>query len=203
MLPSPFLEHPWPDFARFERVLKGECLPERVHPIELGIDVEIMRELTEQYLGARWVPLEKETREAYYQQIIELHYRLGYDLVRVRSTWLNHPKQRRRVSAHTDSLPRGQRGRGWAEEGLGLITNWEEFERFPWEQIHGDYQPCELTARHLPEGMKMVPVVTMFTQVQVALLGSEGLFFLLHDDPELVAAVFQLGARSCTTFMQA
>lgn len=191
MSPRPFLQRPSPDFAQMERVIRGECLPQRVHLIELGIDVEIMRQLTEHHLGGHWIPLGETSREGYYRQIVELHYRLGYDLVRVRSSWVNHPEQRRRIATDTHSLPHGQRGRGWAEEGLGLITSWEDFERFPWDKIKGDVQPCEITARCLPEGMKMAPVVTMFTHVQVTLLGSEGLFFLLHDDPELVSAVFQ------------
>lgn len=34
-MPSPLWDHPRPDFSAFERVVKGEQKPQRVHLIEL------------------------------------------------------------------------------------------------------------------------------------------------------------------------
>jgi uroporphyrinogen decarboxylase len=76
------------------------------------------------------------------------------------------------------------------EESTGLISSWEAFERFPWDEIVPDYEPYELVARCLPEGMKVV-VEANFSQVVFdILLGFEGVAYMLYDEPELVAQVF-------------
>lgn len=52
---NPLLEHPAPNFAELERVLKGEQDPRRVHLVELGIDQEVLQAIAERYLGEPWV----------------------------------------------------------------------------------------------------------------------------------------------------
>jgi uroporphyrinogen decarboxylase len=148
--------------------------------------------LKEQYLGVPWVRLSEHTREAYYTQLVDLYWRLGYDALLEgvwRTTWVNHPALGAPTAADTaGELGRGQRD--WAREGRGLIDSWESFERFPWERISVDYRPYEILARLLKPGMKVYASSSFFEHVLENLLGYEGLFYALVDDPKLVEAVF-------------
>ncbi|MBM4467637.1 MAG: hypothetical protein FJ014_19135, partial [Chloroflexi bacterium] len=101
--------------------------------------------------------------------------------------WISWGKAQGRTE-DTAELSRGERG--WVAESRGLISSWEEFEGFPWEKIQPDFSPCEFVARNLPEGMKVTVTASLFEHVLENLLGYEGLFFMLHDDRELVAQVF-------------
>jgi len=185
---NPLLEQPSPDFAELERVLRGEQEPRRVHLVELGIDREVLQAIAERYLDEPWIPWTDEPQESSTRQLITLYHRLGYDYVPRWLAWSNHPSPRRRRAGDTAGLPRGERE--WVNESRGLISSWEEFESFPWDRIGPDTRALELTARNLPEGMKMTVGATPFEHVLENLLGYEGLFYMLYDEPDLVAQVF-------------
>ncbi len=189
-------EYPSPDFAELERVLRGEQPPRRVHLIELGIDQEILQAFTERCLGQPWtfwsqprIPAVEPAPEWYRAQVVQAYYRLGYDCLPVWPTWRNHPPVRRWKAQDTAALSTGTRE--WVDERRGLISSWQEFETFPWEEIEVDTSACEYTARHLPPGMKMTVSATLFEHVMENLLGYLGLFYLLHDDRDLVVQVFE------------
>ena len=187
---DPFLGQPRPDFAEFERVVRGKQKPKRVHLLELLVDETLMCELTETYLGSPWIPLSADTRDIHIQQRIRLYHRLGYDVFNLHAGSMKPPETLRVSAMGTHALPVGQRGRQWVDENRGLISTWEDFERFPWDQVKPDYEICEIAARHLPEGMKMTVMQTMYTHIHTAILGTEGLFYLLYDNPDLVGQVF-------------
>jgi uroporphyrinogen decarboxylase len=189
----PLLDHPAPDFAEFCRVLAGEQMPRRVHLVEIGLDEGILKALTEQYTTSRWFSWEGDFGETppepRYEQLATLFYRLGYDYVPIWATWPNHPEPKHRITADTAELATSQRK--WVEEGLGLITSWQDLEAFPWDAIRPDVRPVEYTARHLPGGMKLTVQTTLFEHILENLLGYEGLSYLLYDEPELVRRVFE------------
>jgi uroporphyrinogen decarboxylase len=190
---SLLLDHPTPDFAELCRVLSGEQPPRRVHLVEIGIDEGILQAITEQHTPDPWFSWDGEYGEAppepHYAQLVRLFYRLGYDCVPIWATWPNHPEPKRRITADTAQLATGQRE--WVEEGLGLITSWQDFEAFPWGALQPDTRPVEYAAQHLPGGMKLTVHTTMFEHVLENLLGYEGLSYLLYDEPELVRRVFE------------
>jgi uroporphyrinogen decarboxylase len=191
MIFNPLLEHPTPDFDELVRILKGLHEPERVHLAELEIDDEILQVIQENYLGKPWVDLTAETHEPYYAQVVALFYRLGYDFVPIHHwpiDWINHPFPKVRTTKDTAQLSRGQRN--WVEENGGLISNWEEYELFPWDKIKPDYSAFEIVSRALPNGMKIVVASVFFEQVLHRMFGLEGIGYLLFDNPELVAKVF-------------
>jgi len=193
MMRDPLLEHPAPDFAELERVLKGEQEPRRVHLVELMLDREILQAIFERYVGKLWIPWNRgeEAVEPYFEQLITLYYRLGYDYVPTdcyTECWVHHPSLRLGRTEDTAELSRGERQ--WVESGGGLISSWEDFERFPWDEMRPDISPSEFVARNLPEGMKMTVSASFFEHNMEILLGYEGLFYKLYDDPELVAQVF-------------
>jgi uroporphyrinogen decarboxylase len=189
---NPLLEHPTPDFAELEQVLKGAQEPRRVHLVELGIDQEMLQAIAERYLGEPWIFWHRRPNELppepYLKQLITMYHRLGYDYVPTARVWSDHPPLRKRRTADTADLSRGERE--WVDESRGLISSWEELEQFPWDRIEADISACEFMAQNLPEGMKMTVSATLFEHVLEYLLGYEGLFYLLHDDSELVAQVF-------------
>ncbi len=83
--------------------------------------------------------------------------------------------------------------RHWAEEGKGIISSWEDFEKYPWpspEKI--DLWPFEFLSTNLPEGMGFWACFSsgVFEIAMNTLLGIENLSYLLYDDVELVKAVF-------------
>jgi uroporphyrinogen decarboxylase len=200
---TPLLDHPDPDFAELERVLKGERTPRRVHLVELLIDEENLQAINERYLGQAWIPSTAGDQELYYQQIVTLYYRLGYDYVPVPqwpTLWINHPPPQWQEAADTADLSRGKRA--WANESRGLIGSLEELERFPWDDIRPDVTPYELVARNLPDGLKIVVETNFFEHVLETLLGYEGLFYLLYDNPQLVAQVFRRWGKKTYDFYQ-
>jgi uroporphyrinogen decarboxylase len=76
------------------------------------------------------------------------------------------------------------------DASAALIKTRADYEAFPWEQIHAAPQTFEMVARSLPDGMKMTVISTLFENIFESLLGTEGLFYLLNDDPQLVEDVF-------------
>lgn len=192
------LKNPTPDFAELVRVLNGEQSPRRVHLAELVIDDEILRAIQEQELGQTWVPwgtprkwmpVAIEIQKAYLEQYVQMYYKLGFDFVPLRPVLLNHPAPRRRTGQDTAELSRGERS--WVEEGSGLITSRAEFEAFPWDAIKGDPTPCQIAAGFLPPGMKIAIRGSYFEHVMETLLGMENLFYLIHDQPDLVQDTFE------------
>lgn len=198
------LRNPKPDFWELRKVIMGEKKASRVHFVELGIDEEVMQAITECFMGTKWISEREVFREnsltsdwalleRYLKQRIQFFYRTGYDYVpdgvALHYFLLRCPKPRK--AADTAILSRGVRS--WAEEGKGLITSWEDFERFPWEELElsrtelEDYY--ELMSKNLPEGMKISVTHSLYEQVMEILLGYEGLFYFIYDDPALVRAV--------------
>ncbi|NDJ85690.1 MAG: hypothetical protein GYB66_07375 [Chloroflexi bacterium] len=202
---DPVLPHPQPDFEALLAVLKGTRQPERVHFIELSMDGEIMQALTERYLGEDWFEwgqgFEFTPPEPYFKQVVNLYYRLGFDHAPVWATWPNHPRPAYRSGENTAALASGQRN--WTEEGSGLITSWEDFEHFPWDDLQPDPRPVEYATRYLPDGMMLTVNTTYFEHIFENLLGFEGLSYLMYDEPELVDAVFEHWGRKVLAYYEA
>jgi len=208
------LKNPSPDFEEFKKVLKGEKESERVHFVEWMVDPEVMGFIMEKMMGEKQISLNsvltKETinskgemifltneeQKLYTKQYINFYYRLGYDcftdlipLIYLVGVVLNPKLPKLRMADDTAALSRGKRV--FAEEGKGIITSWEDFEKFPWEKIKLNLDSYyEFLNKNLPEGMKVMVGGSVFEQVLERILGYEGLFYLLYDQPDLVEAVF-------------
>jgi uroporphyrinogen decarboxylase len=186
------LDKPEPDIERFVRVIRGEEIPRRPPLVELFLDREIEREISRSYLGREWDDAgnDREAQEAAIRNRIEVYHRMGYDFIRV-SGGISFPG-RNRIAADTASLSRGSRS--WAEEEVGPISSWSDYESYPWPDLGKvELWGYEYAARNLPEGMGLfVCPSSGFLEIPLhALFGYENLGYLLHDDPGLVAAVFQ------------
>jgi len=188
------LPEPSPDFDAFEAVLLGKMEPEKAHIVELGMDLEVQKIVTEKCLGRNWFPPEHKDRGALFEQHAAVYHRLGYDFVPAWPEWPTHPPSKSRVTRDTAEL--AIRDRTWVEEGYGLITSEKEFDAFPWDDLRHDNAPLDMISPHLARGQKMTAGCTLFEHVLERLLGYEGLFYMLHDNEKLAGRVFhEWGSR--------
>ena len=185
------IEEPQPDVQWFRQVILGEVVPSRPPLAELFLDQEVVAAVAEGALGREWVARshDRESQRVYWDNFIEVYYRLGYDYVRLSGN-LDFPRMGRPAS-DTASLSKGTRN--WAEEAVGAIASWDDYERYPWPSLANvDLWDYEYAASRVPEGMGVFVCPTSgFLEVPLNnLFGYENLAYLLHDDPELVHAVF-------------
>jgi uroporphyrinogen decarboxylase len=99
----------------------------------------------------------------------------------------------RRSQVHAD-YGTGEREMTWGTEDAGIITTWDDFERYPWpgpETIDWSLFEYCMKPAHLPPGMKVVTRAgDIFTWVW-QLMGMTTFSFALVENPDLVAAMFQ------------
>ncbi|HEB31594.1 MAG TPA: hypothetical protein ENI15_12075 [Spirochaetes bacterium] len=213
MVDIPF-KNPKPDFDMMVKVLNGDVIPDKVITAELLIDEEIKKFIIENYFNEKNVPppsaqrfgsskedtAEKETPEYltayrnYHRNLIDFYFKMGYHFVPDLEYYLNFSSLNTvsRIGRDTAGLSRGERY--WAQESAGMITSWEDFEKFPWDiaknMLSGYGEHLEFLSRNLPEGMKIASMAAMYEPVMEWLLGYEGLFYGTYDQPDLVEAVF-------------
>lgn len=209
------LKNPTPDFQALEKVLKEPKEPVKVHFVELVVDYEIIEFILNKLMGQklpyseveeirqnktnkfmeghRVVLLTEEEEKVFMKRYIEFYHRMGYDYIPdltpfryLRSMIMS------KMRIGKDTAPLKKRGgkREWVEEGRGIINSWEDFEKFPWESINLDLERYyEFLYQNLPKGMRIMVIGSLYEQVLERFLGYEGLFYLLHDQPDLVKAV--------------
>jgi uroporphyrinogen decarboxylase len=197
-VPELLLDHPSPDFEELVRVLKGEKAPRRVPLVEISIDPEILQTIQETSLGEPWaLPRGVHTlatpNERYYRQLVNLYYRLGYDFVPIWPFWVNNPTGK--VLRSKDTTKQSGGNRDWIDESAALIRTRADYEAFPWDKIYADPDTFAMVAHYLPNGMKIAVISTLFENIFESLLGSNGLFYLMNDDPQLVLDVFNRWGR--------
>jgi len=168
-----------PDFNRFLKVVRREGEPDRVPFSELFHDEEIM--------VAIQGPPPSDDLDAAVAWRIKFWRDLGYDYVSF-SGDIGFPREGLHTG-DTAGLSRGERD--WVNESVGAITTWEEFERYPWPVVtDAAFRTLEAAVLHLPEGMKIIPLIPggPFENVTF-LMGFETFSYALVEQPDLVAAV--------------
>lgn len=78
------------------------------------------------------------------------------------------------------------------------IDSWQAFETYPWpDYTIGDYRYLEQVAKHLPEGMKLIPSGPGgVEEIVISLTGYENLCYMTVDQEDLVDALFEaVGTR--------
>jgi len=186
------LKYPEPDREKLKNVIMRKIVPDRPPFIELHIDKEVIIRLTESYLGREWVeplPDDRKTQEACLRNYIECWYRLGFDCLRLTGEFRFSGGLHFASKIREDTTVK----RKWTEEGEGIITSWEDFEKYHWPSLDEvDNWPMEFVSDNLPEGMGIFacPSPGIFEIGLNVLFGAETLSYLLYDDPDLVKAVF-------------
>jgi uroporphyrinogen decarboxylase len=181
------LARPAPDAGRFLNRLAGREIG--APPlVEYLVDETVMKPIVTGLLGRAWIPFgtDRTSQKAWLDNFIEFWYRLGYDAVRFEAA-LPFPEGRTAAEDATSLTGR----RDWADEHVGQIRTWEDFERYPWPRLEDlDFYPFEYIGRNLPEGMGFISCHAggVFEHLSW-IMSYEGLCFALADDPELVRAV--------------
>lgn len=192
MLGSTHIDSLWPDnkpdFERLRRVFRRQELPDRVPFIELFADPEIVAAvLGEQAIYAELDEMDK--RRAQLAQRIRYCQRVGYDYV-----WA-YPRVNfalRRVLFTEDPAALSRPKRQWVNESEGAIESIDEFDAYPWPTPESvDYFDLEYVADHLPDGMKIIAATSGVLEWVMWLMGAEPFFIALHDQPDLIQAMFE------------
>ena len=165
-----------------------EGTPDRVHHIELFHDNEIKIEIGKRFHlfdrldpSSDSYPLEREIR---FQRF------LGFDYVRQGVDAIDMPLNRINTEDTAD-LQRSN-GRSYIDEKVGPITNWEEFERYPWPDPETvTTKALEWYEKNLPDDMCVIGSggFAHFAELLTWLMGYETLCYALYDQRDLVQAI--------------
>jgi corrinoid protein of di/trimethylamine methyltransferase len=172
---------PKPDFERYLTALACKE-PDRV---PLG-DFVIDQLPKENFLGRKLVTLEDH---------VDLWHAAGFDYITAYSG-IREPELIPKVmtvegeGVHTEY---GEKvSRKWALEHEGVITNWEQFERFPWPSIDKiDLSKWDAFGKLLPPGMKAILLLGSIYTFVWMYMGAENFFNALENNEELIAALFE------------
>jgi len=182
---------PWepdPDYRRLLAALQRKGDPGCVPFLELFADHEVIAAFLDEPVPPEAstaddrAPLEKRL-----DQKIRFWYHLGYD-----AFWqwaiLDLPQSRLEAD---DTADLKRETRSWVDEKTGIITNWADFERYPWPRPEdADLYPMEYVAEHLPEGMGILASVSGVLEPVMWLMGYETFALALYDQPDLIQAMF-------------
>ncbi len=177
-----------PDWEAFVRCLRREGTPARVHFMELIIDREVQEAIRQRYGLLQDLdpndPFYEQKRTAAVQEF------LGYDYVRWGLDDMVWPLRHIRTEDTADLKRTG--GRAFIDEHKGPITNWEEFESYPWpDPRQASTRSLEWFEKNLPEGMCVVGSggFAHFAEHLNWLMGYETLCYALYDQRDLVRAI--------------
>ena len=167
-----------PDFSRLVTTLfagKADVVP----MIELGI-----HPLVKEAILGRPVSTVRDD--------IEFMSGMGYDFIKIQpsiSFRLDLPEAKvPGVAALYKNAP----DRAWATEHKGVITSWEEYERYPWPNVNDiDYRRFEEARVALPEDMGIIGQYGDIFTVVWELMGFETFAFAVYEQPDLVHALFE------------
>jgi uroporphyrinogen decarboxylase len=175
-----------PDWEALVACLKRQATPRRVHNIEIFLDEEV-----KQSLARRFGLLDGLDRNhPFHTQEFEIAIQrfLGYDYV-VAGLDMNLPL--RWMKAEDTADFKRETGREFIDEHQGPITNWAEFEAYPWpdpKQVSGSI--LEWYEKNLPDDMCIIGGLTAhFAEELSWLMGYETLCFALYDQRDLVQAI--------------
>jgi uroporphyrinogen decarboxylase len=173
------------------RCLRREGAPRRVHFMELFLDGEVKAELCRR--GPILDGLDERDPAFPLQAEILIQRFLGYDYVRcgARLTWpRGGPQSTAGVVEDTAGLRRAG-GRGYVDEHVGYLTNWDQFEQMEWpDPERADTRALEWYEKNLPDDMCLFGTGgAHFYEHLSWLMGYETLAYALYEDRDLVAAI--------------
>ena len=98
----------------------------------------------------------------------------------------------------------GTRKREWAHEHDGTITNWEQFEKYPFPTADEfDLSKWDFFDKNLPSGMKAVLLLGKVYTTVWMYMGAERFFNALEGDKELITALFdKVGSTQYETLLR-
>lgn len=179
-----------PDWQGLVDCILRKGTPKRVHFIELFLDGEVKEAIERRFgVGAK---LKKDDLFLWgCEREVAIQRYLGYDFVGCRLENMNWPVKRS-TTQDTAELQRGA-GRTFIDEGKGMITNWEEFEKYPWpDPAKAESRAFEWFQKNLPDDMCVIARGGFghFCEHLSWIMGYETLCYALHDNRPLVKAMY-------------
>ncbi|MDD3726101.1 MAG: uroporphyrinogen decarboxylase family protein [Candidatus Ratteibacteria bacterium] len=194
-----YLKKPFePDSEGLKRNILRKSTPERVYNIELFLDIEVQKAAAEyfdlsyrEYFEDPYAPPTAGTLDLRMKARLELHRFLGYDIIRAypqNYEW--KAKHKEGEDTTPDEKNRGKRS--WQDEGIGPISTWNDFEKYPWpDPSKVDLSEFDWCEKKLPDGMGFYSLTAHILEYVTALMGYEGLCYAIYDQPDLVDAMFK------------
>lgn len=177
-----------PDSEGLVRCIERKGTPDRVYFIELFLDMEVQAAICDRFGLLDGLdpgdPFFGQERQVILQRF------LGYDYVRCSLDGLEMPLKGTPLE-DTAELSRDG-GRSYMEEHKGPITNWEEFEAYPWPDPElASTRSLQWYEANLPEDMCIIGSggFAHFAEYLTWLMGYETLCFSLYDQRDLVTAI--------------
>jgi uroporphyrinogen decarboxylase len=168
-----------PNFERYMTALNCEE-PDRVPLGEWHVD----QLAKEGFLGRKIESLKDE---------VEFWGKAGFDYVSAASGILESTQAPDRMTGDEMQTKYGDKvKRSWAREHEGVITNWEQFEKFSWPSPDdSDLSKWGTFDKILPAGMKAVFLFGRIVTPVWMYMGTETFYYALQNNEELVAALFE------------
>ncbi len=184
---SPFTRTITPDWESLVQCIARKGTPDRVHYLELFLDPEIKQLICDRYDIV--TDLREDDPFFILQREIALQRFLGYDYVLCGLSGVDMPINWQ-VTEDTAENKRAI-GRIFVDERRGPITNWEEFEAYPWPDLEAARSTAlEWYEKNLPDDMCILGGLTgHFAENLSWLMGYETLCYSLYDQPDLVQAI--------------
>ena len=184
-----------PDWEGLLNVIKRAGTPGRVYNVELFQDQPVADAIAERF--GLTDGLDAGDGDFERKKYIAVQRFCGYDFVLSRVVG----------AGHQFTTLESEEGRAWMEEHRGPITNWEEFEKYPWPDPGNPEATSELEwyEQNLPDDMCVIGgLVGHLVEELSFLMGYESLCYALSDQPDLVRALADriLGLhRRCTELL--
>lgn len=177
-----------PDWEALRDCIMRKGTPKRVHHIELFLDGEVQEAVCQRF--GLLAGLDEADPYFAWKRQIRIQRFLGYDYVRQGADNIEMPL-RRAETEDTAGLQRAG-GRSYVDERRGPITNWDEFEQYPWPDPHTlTFHALEWYERNLPDDMCIIGSggFAHFAEYVTWLMGYETLCYALYDQRDLVQAI--------------
>ncbi|MDP6115378.1 MAG: uroporphyrinogen decarboxylase family protein [Planctomycetota bacterium] len=177
-----------PDWEGLVSCIRREGTPSRVHYIELFLDSEVQTAICRRF--DLLDDLDPGQDRFDQKRHIAVQRFLGYDYVRGGLDGFAMPLKH----LNTEDTAELQRagGRSYMELHKGPITNWEEFENYPWPDPHAlTTESLEWYQANLPDDMCIIGSggFAHFAEYLSWLMGYETLCYSLYDQRDLVEAI--------------
>ena len=178
-----------PDWDSFINCINRKSTPNRVHNIELFLDIEIQNAVCKNFNLLD--NLNSSDPYFHEKKQIQIQRFLGYDYV---TAGLENMDFLLAFSTTDDTAENAHKdGRSYIDESKGPITNWEEFEKYPWpDPEKASTRMLEWYNKNLPDDMCIIAggCFGHIAEHLCWLMGYETLCYALFDNRDLVKAVY-------------
>ncbi len=179
-----------PDWEGLLNTILRKGTPARVHHIELFQDAEIRNAIAERFnLTQGLNPSDPHFEK---KKFIAVQRFSGFDTVHVAPLNMDWIFSGNQTSDESSAIARDA-GRHFIEEHRGPITNWEEFNAYPWPDPTKDenYSEYEWYQENLPDDMCMIAQSNIghFAEHLTWLPGYETFCYMLYDQRDVLEAI--------------